>query len=444
MKCTNGGHLKKLCNEDTCNYCFNRSFASHPKCLLWHPDNNFSPRKVFKQAHHVYKFTCDICLHIFEQNLNHNSNSIGCSYCGNKKLCDSNECIICFNKSFAGHDNAIFWHKDNLVVPRNVFKSSHQLFKFTCNICEHTFEKQLNSIVRGNWCEYCSHTKLCDNNNCMTCFDKSFASCEKIKYWSKLNEIVPRNIFKHTMTLCKFNCSECGHVFEKEPMTIMNGEWCNFCSSKRLCTDLNCQLCFNKSFASHEKSIYWSDENKISPRNLFKCSGTAFKFKCNKCDSLFERQLYRIIAGEWCNVCVNKTEYKLFIWLTGNYQDLIIDKGKKFNWCKNIHFLPFDFLIQEYKLLIELDGDQHFSQVSNWKSPETVRVTDIDKMKKALNNGYSIIRILQEDVYADKNDWKNKLTQYIKLYDTPQVIYLDNHKNKYTLHKTNMVMADIA
>ncbi len=45
------------------------------------------------------------------------------------------------------------------------------------------------------------------------------------------------------------------------------------CNSKRLCTNEECQTCFENSFASHEKSKYWSEKN---PRQVFKSSGNKY------------------------------------------------------------------------------------------------------------------------------------------------------------------------
>jgi hypothetical protein len=50
-------------------------------------------------------------------------------------------------------------------------------------------------------------------------------------------------------------------------------------------------------------------------------------------------------------------------------------------------------------IIIELDGLQHFKQVSNWKSPDDNLINDKYKMKCVNENNYSIIRILQDDVY---------------------------------------------
>jgi very-short-patch-repair endonuclease len=81
----------------------------------------------------------------------------------------------------------------------------------------------------------------------------------------------------------------------------------------------------------------------------------------------------------------------------------------KVEWCKNIKHLPFDFVIEERKIIIELDGKQHFEQIGNWSSPEETRMNDIFKMKCANENGFSVIRILQKDVYKNKYDWLNEL-----------------------------------
>lgn len=45
-------------------------------------------------------------------------------------------------------------------------------------------------------------------------------------------------------------------------------------------------------------------------------------------------------------------------------------------------------------------------------------------------NGYTVIRILQEDVWHDKYNWKKKLLKYIHQYDTGECIFLDR-ENEY-------------
>jgi very-short-patch-repair endonuclease len=82
----------------------------------------------------------------------------------------------------------------------------------------------------------------------------------------------------------------------------------------------------------------------------------------------------------------------------------------KFNWCKHTTFLPFDFYIPSNNLIIELDGRQHHIQVSNWDNPFKTQIKDAYKERMARQNGYTVLRLLQEDVLYDKTDWKSAVS----------------------------------
>jgi very-short-patch-repair endonuclease len=86
----------------------------------------------------------------------------------------------------------------------------------------------------------------------------------------------------------------------------------------------------------------------------------------------------------------------------------------KQEWCKNKKCLPYDFCIPELNIIIELDGEQHFKQVSNWKSPEDTFAIDKYKEQCANDNHYSMIRLLQEDVWNDRYDWCKELCDAIE------------------------------
>ena len=171
-------------------------------------------------------------------------------------------------------------------------------------------------------------------------------------------------------------------------------------------------LCFENSFASHEKSKYWSDKNELKPRQICKGSDEKIIFNCIICKNEYISRLAGISTGIWCPCTINKTEQKLYEKLLLIYPELI--QQYKVEWCKNITYLPFDFCIEEYKIIIELDGKQHFEQVSNWKPPEGNQERDKYKMICANDNNFSIIRILQEDVFYDTFDWVDEIKQSIQ------------------------------
>ena len=77
------------------------------------------------------------------------------------------------------------------------------------------------------------------------------------------------------------------------------------------------------------------------------------------------------------------------------------------------------------KLIIELDGIQHFQQVSNWGNHDDFHLRDIHKMKKAIENGYTMIRILQMDVWYNKYDWKTELIEEIYIREIPEYVFME-------------------
>jgi very-short-patch-repair endonuclease len=418
---------RKLCTND-CVMCFNNSFASHEKAKYWSSKNkNILPRTIGLTSEKKYWFNCDKCLHNFEISPGLISQTNWCSYCSNQKLCG--ECDICLDKSFASHEKAKYWSSKNIMYPIDIFKGSQKKYWFDCEKCSHEFISVIASVTTEHWCPYCSHTKIC-TNNCKMCFDNSFASHEKAKYWSSKNKCQSRDVFKNNIKKYWFDCDKCHHDFKARLNSITNGSWCPYCANKKLCSDA-CNNCFNNSFASSDKVKYWSNKNIIQPREVFKNSNTKYWFKCAK-QHEFESQINNVTNGSWCPQCVNKTERKLLDALKEIYPD--IKSQFKVEWCKNVKKLPFDFCLKNHKIIIELDGAQHFRQVSNWKSPDDTHTRDLFKKKCANDNGYSIIRILQEDVLNDSYDWITELCKQIKyITNNPGIhnIYIGKHNEYY-------------
>ena len=439
---------RKLCNSEGCKNCFKKSFASHEKSKFWSDKNcNIKPINVFKCSGNKYWFNCDKCNHEFNSSLHSISKYNWCCYCCDppKQLCEKENCQSCYEKSFASHEKSKYWSKKNEINPRKVFKSSNKKYWFDCN-CGHDFESALCTTTGNNtWCCYCCNPskQLCENEKCQMCFEKSFASHEKSKYWSKKNEIDPRKVFKSSNKKYWFNCN-CGHEFKSCLDSItLNNTWCYYCCnpSKQLCENEKCQMCFEKSFASHEKSKYWSKKNEINPRKAFKSSHTKYWFTCiyghefNSClNNITEN-------NSWCILCINKTEKKLYEKLIQLYPNII--SQFRVDWCKNIitsRFLPFDFVLKEQKIIIELDGPQHFVQISNWRTPEEQYESDQYKEKCANENGFSVIRVIQEDVWNDKYKWLNELTQNINELTSKNIkqnIYMCKN-NEYVKNKNNL------
>lgn len=353
-----------------------------------------------------------------------------------KTLCKNKECKVCFEKSLASHPQAQYWNKDlnGDITPREIRRGNQKKFWFDCNVCKHTFNAKPNHITNGSWCPYCAHLKLCDNEDCEMCFENSAASTSKAKLWNyELNNgLTPRNVFKFSTLKYWFTCNRCQHDFFN-----IHTYLCPFCSHDKLCPKENeCETCFEKSFASNPKSRFWNQKlnGDITPRDVYKNSNKKFWFTCQDCGWNFQTNLLNVTTGNnWCGnpIHKNKTEAMVLEFLQATF-DVIYQA--RFDWCrsgKTNYHLPFDFCLPNKKIIIEVDGKQHIQQVRDWAAPEERQKIDIYKMKLAIDQGYRIIRIFQEDVKNNKLSWKEDLTKYIEDGDIIEYICRNNEYDVY-------------
>ena len=147
----------------------------------------------------------------------------------------------------------------------------------------------------------------------------------------------------------------------------------------------------------------------------FKGSNARAIFDCDVCHNEFDTLLYNVLTGYWCGSCRLRTESKVLKYLREVYPHC--KRQLRYEWArfsKTNHIMPFDFGLEEEKILIELDGIQHFEQVSNWDHPDNVKAKDVEKMIKAVEAGYSVIHIFQPEVWSDVYDWKAVLKEQVE------------------------------
>lgn len=186
----------------------------------------------------------------------------------------------------------------------------------------------------------------------------------------------------------------------------------------KLCDNMRCKTCFDNSFLSNDKSMYWDyTKNNIidkeHPRYIFKGnSNNKYWFIYNKCNHNFD-----ILLG---SITVKfKNSNKLF---------------------------RYDFYLTDYNIIIELDGIQHFEFVKHFKNNFKLnQYKDCYKMKFAINNinNVKIIRISQEDVYKNKINYKELLQQLLNTNTLnnnvlQQITYISADTNLYDKHTQYM------
>ena len=142
-------------------------------------------------------------------------------------------------------------------------------------------------------CNNTGDQPLC-NEDCENCFHRSFASHPMSKFWSNTNELKPRNVFNSDTTKYLFDCDVCDHSFYISPNNICNGKFCPYCENQKLCDNMKCTLCYEKSFASQKMAQDWSVQNNLMPREVPQYSNKRYIFDCHNCGNSYKISISQI------------------------------------------------------------------------------------------------------------------------------------------------------
>ena len=310
-----------------------------------------------------------------------------------------------YDRSFASNEErAACWHttKNGDVKPWDVFKSTHKKYWFTCDN-NHDFDMSLSNVTNNrSWCPSCHQTPS---------YEESFASNEeRAACWhtTKNRGVKPRDVFKSSSNKRYWFTCDNDHDFKMRLCDVTIGRWCPSCHQTPS---------YEQSFASNEeRAACWhtTKNGDVKPRDVFKSTHKKYWFTCDN-DHDFDIQLNNVTNGQWCPSCVNKTETHVFETL----RDKGYDVGKKSDREMFKTKYRYDIIIDDKKVIVEVDGPQHFKQVSNWCSHEETYKTDIYKEELAHKNGYRVVRISQEYVWyrqiaKNKTEWISKLVKAIE------------------------------
>ena len=172
-----------------------------------------------------------------------------------------------------------------------------------------------------------------------------FSEHPKAVFWSNKNSKKPNEVALNSHNKFWFDC-ECGHQFDCNLKNInLLNRWCPYCSNKKLCDEnKNCKSCFEKSFASIERSKNWSDKNNEEPYELLKNSHKKYWFDCSECSHDFQTCLYHITKNKsWCPYCANKLlcDESINCLYCINKTFVSIDKSKNWSNKNKINLIKF-------------------------------------------------------------------------------------------------------
>jgi len=382
---------------------------------IWSDKNEIEPEKVSIGSSKKLLFNCLKCSHEYFQSPKSKSSGNGCPYCANKSRCGN--CEHCLNNSCYRYKD--IWSDKNIQRCENVAFNCHGKFWFDCSKCNHSYNQSISGNKRG--CPYCNNTIRC--GNCERCLENS---CFRYKdIWSVKNKEKCEAIALNSHEKFWFDCLKCNHSYDTTPNYKSQGRHCPYCVNIKRCG--SCEFCLNNSCYRY-KDI-WSVKNNEKCEEIAPSDNKKYWFDCLKCKNTYEQTANdKTNKGASCPLCINKTESKVTNFL--HEKNIIFKRQYKIKDIKKY----YDFYLPDFYLIIEIDGDQHFSQVSNWGCHKETTKNDVQKMQTGIENSISFLRIYQPDIFNDKIDWKTIILKNLYKRTLPDITYISSNSNIYDKH----------
>lgn len=192
-------------------------------------------------------------------------------------------------------------------------------------------------------------------------------------------------------------CVKCQHIWESTPS--------NFINKKRRC--YNCKKGQRWSVDRVKREFsYIEDYGKYFIEHVENItnSRSVFTVRCNNNHVWETTPLSFFYNKHRCPTCnESHGERKIALFLEIN--NINFQREKKFDTCKNVKKLPFDFYLPDYRMLLEFQGLQHFrkmeysqNEVTNNDKFERTKLTDAIKKQWAIDNGYRFLEIRYNEI----------------------------------------------
>lgn len=229
----------------------------------------------------------------------------------------------------------------------------------------------------------------CKCNNCGQRYDIRWETLQRQRYVGLCTSCAHRECSKHKL----LQVDQIIERFNKEGYTVVTPK--------------------NKIKRRGKRSIYFTN---VEIQNKY---GDVYTTNCNNfCQNIeYYRELSNCDKKNEMLKNESRLEYKVRKFLEQN--DIPYKQEFRFMDCRGEKYpLPFDFCLyytDENKLLIEVDGEQHFRKDNLWADKfEAIRKNDRRKDYYCKKNNIPLLRLRTEDIDKKDKAYQEKILAFIK------------------------------
>ena len=320
------------------------------------------------------------------------------------------------------------------------YKNNKSIIDIICKI-HGTFKQRTNNHLQGSGCPKCKNNQLSNNedftNNAKIIHDNKYDyslvnyknNKTKVNILCKIHGLFQQtpnsHLSKHGCPLCNKYTKELfikksieihGNIYDYSLVKYINSETevDILCDIHGIFNQLpyvhlkghGCSKCRNDKFSkerSKTTNIFIKESIKIH-RNVYDYSNVNYKNRITDVKIIclkhgeFNQKPFVHLSGSGCPVCnSSKSEKIIYHYLIDN--KIKFKEQKKFDNCRYINCLPFDFYLTDYNICIEYDGRQHFEPIDIWggeKYLQEIKRNDKIKTDYCNDNNIRLIRISYE------------------------------------------------
>lgn len=244
---------------------------------------------------------------------------------------------------------------------------------------------------------YLQYSSLCQQKSCGCITRKNYVG-EK---YGKL--IITDMLYQYknneTYCLCDCECGSSGNIIRLSSLRTGNTTSCGCKHSPTLVGQRFGMLVVCKEIESDTNQRMW-------------------ECQCD-CGNTIHRTSAELKHFYSCGCLQNKSRMEEYVTQLLKSREIAYEKQKRFDDCRDVFPLPFDFYLPNYYMAIECDGIQHFEPIKHFGGVEQFKIRQKhDKIKNTycLLNNIQLIRI---PYTMSDEDIDNILLNNIKILENP-------------------------